>query len=69
MQVPQTAYSWALNEQLLQNAINIGNPIRDMNGGVNAVPGSALALERQLLSAAGWILQQAADGYYYWMKP
>ena len=68
LQVPSTIYSWSLNEQLLQAAMSLANPIRDLIGVGPVVPGSMLEAERQMLSGAGWILQQAQDGYYYWIK-
>jgi hypothetical protein len=69
MELPATAYSWATNEDILQKTMSFGDPIRDLNGAEDPIQGSMLALERQVLSDAGWILQQAKDGYYYWTKP
>ena len=59
------AVLWAQNEQQIQKAISIGNPIREANP--DAV-GGFLQKERDTLSASGWQRVQQ-NGGTYWVKP
>jgi hypothetical protein len=61
-------YSLDANMATLEKVLEWGKPIRDLSGAVQAAEGSVLALERGALVGAGWILSQAADGFYYWIK-
>ncbi len=59
------ALDWAQNQQALQRAMNIGNPIREANP--NAL-GGWLQRERDFLSSQGWQrTQQGSD--VFWVKP
>jgi hypothetical protein len=59
------ALDWAQNQQALQRAMNIGNPIREANP--NAL-GGWLQRERDFMSSQGW--QRAPQGSdVFWTKP
>ena len=59
------ALDWAQNQQALQRAMNIGNPIREANP--NAL-GGWLQRERDFLGSGGWQrTQQGSD--LFWVKP
>jgi len=59
------ALNWAQNQQALQRAMNIGNPIREMNPFAER---GFLQRERDFLNPQGWQrVQQASD--YYWVRP
>jgi hypothetical protein len=59
------ALDWAQNQQALQRAMNIGNPIREANP--NAL-GGWLQRERDFMSSQGWQrTQQGSD--VFWARP
>jgi hypothetical protein len=59
------ALDWAQNQQALQRAMNIGNPIREANP--NAL-GGWLQRERDFMGSQGW--QRAPQGSdVFWTKP
>ena len=59
------ALDWAQNQQALQRAMNIGNPIREANP--NAL-GGWLQRERDFMSSQGW--QRTPQGSdVFWTKP
>jgi len=73
MEVAEGAYSWALNQSILQNVMSSGNAIRDVSvdaaGNLLDITNQYLGLERQMLQDAGWTLQQAENGYWQRVKP
>ena len=60
-----TELNWAQNQQALERAMSIGNPIREANP---LASGGFLQRERDFLDAQGWQrVQQGGD--FFWVKP
>ena len=60
-----TELNWAQNQQALQRAMNIGNPIREANP---FSPGGFLQRERDFLGSQGWQRTQQGNDFF-WAKP
>lgn len=55
--------NWAQNQQALQKAMNVGNPIRDLSPNYG---GGFLQRERDFLSKGGWKFDSSSG---YWNPP